>query len=372
MSFLNFDLSEPILRAVKEKGYINPTPIQQQAIPAILSGRDALGIAQTGSGKTAAFCIPVLQRLMQRSANKGIRALILTPTRELAIQIADNLTAYGKHLPFRNTTIFGGVSQHAQVQQLRRGVNILVATPGRLMDLINQRLLSIKDLEVLVLDEADRMLDMGFIHDIKKIIALTPANRQNIFFSATMPKEIKSLVASLMKNPIEIKIEDTVKTQNNIHQSVYFVDRASKQKLLKHIIVEQNMQDVLVFARTKYGADRIVTNLIRSGISAEAFHGDKSQNARVRALSNFKGKTTRVLVATDIAARGIDINNLSFVINYELPPSSETYTHRIGRTGRAGAKGAALSLCDAEERGYLKNINRISTKALEVMAHPFA
>jgi ATP-dependent RNA helicase RhlE len=371
MSFIDFNLSEPLLRAIKEKGYLVPTPIQQQAIPDIILGRDLLGCAQTGTGKTAAFCIPILQRLQRRSATRGIRALILTPTRELAIQIADNLKAYGKHLPFRHTLVYGGVSQHQQVKDIRNGVDILVATPGRLMDLINQRVLTIKDLEILVLDEADRMLDMGFINDIKRIIALTPKERQNIFFSATMPKEINDLVASLLKNPVTVKIAESKKHADNIHQSVYYVDKSSKRALLKHIIKEKNMANVLVFTKTKHGADRIAGDLNKSGISAEAFHGDKTQNARVRALNNFKRNTTRVLVATDIAARGIDIVDLPYVINFELPPSSETYTHRIGRTGRAGAKGSAVSLCDTEERVYLKNINKISSRAMDVVEHPF-
>lgn len=372
MSFADFNLSPPITKALEEKGYTTPTPIQEKAIPEIITGRDVLGCAQTGTGKTAAFCIPVLQRLLRRSPTRGIRALILTPTRELAIQVSENLALYGKYLPFRHTLVYGGVSQFHQVQQIRNGVDILVATPGRLMDLISQKVLSIKDLEILVLDEADRMLDMGFIHDIKKIIALTPPVRQNIFFSATMPAEIQDMVSSFLKNPVKIRIQGAEKEVENIHQSVYFVDRSHKRALLKHIINEQDMRNVLVFTRTKYGADKVAKDLNKAGISAESFHGDKSQNARVRALNNFKQNTTRVLVATDIAARGIDILNLPYVINFELPPSQETYTHRIGRTGRAGAKGSAVSLCDAEERGYLKNINKVSTKDIQIMEHPFS
>lgn len=371
MSFKNFDLSESILRALHEKGYNTPTPIQQQAIPPVISGKDVIGCAQTGTGKTAAFCIPLLQRLQQRQHQKGIRALILTPTRELAAQVCDNLNLYGKYLPFRSTLIFGGVSQHTQVQQIRRGVDILVATPGRLLDLMNQGIVNLKSLEILVLDEADRMLDMGFINDIKRIIAASPSTRQNIFFSATMPDGVQKLIGSIMRNPVTIKAGEVSVSKANIHQSVYYVEKSSKRALLKHIIAEKQMQNVLVFARTKYGADKIAKDLNQSGITAEAFHGDKSQHARQRALSNFKKNSTRVLVATDIAARGIDINNLPYVINYELPDSTETYTHRIGRTGRAGATGSAFSFCDREERGYLKNINRISARSLEVVEHPF-
>jgi ATP-dependent RNA helicase RhlE len=371
MSFIQFNLSAPILKALTEKGYTKPTPIQEQAIPHILSGRDLLGCAQTGTGKTAAFCIPLLQRLSMQNTSKSVRALILTPTRELAIQVSDNLEFYGKNLPLRSTTIFGGVSQVNQVRQVRQGVDILVATPGRLMDLMNQGIIRLNQLEILVLDEADRMLDMGFINDIRKIMRVIPPNRQNIFFSATMPDEIQSLVSSILKNPVRIKIES--KTEKaKIHQSVYMVAREKKRALLQHIINEKDMQNVLVFARTKYGADKIVKDLNRSGISAEAFHGDKSQQARQRALTNFKRNLTRVLVATDIAARGIDIVDLPYVINFELPDSAETYTHRIGRTGRAGATGSALSLCDSDERDQLKSINRISSEKIHIVTHPFA
>lgn len=370
MSFTIFDLSEPILRALKEKGYTIPTPIQEQAIPLILSGKDVLGSAQTGTGKTAAFCIPILQKLTWKKSSGGVRALILTPTRELAIQVSDNLRLYGKNLQIKSALIFGGVSQVNQVKQIRQGADIVIATPGRLLDLMNQGIIRLNNLEILVLDEADRMLDMGFIHDIKRIMRSMPAVRQNIFFSATMPEEIRKLVSSILVNPVKIEISNE-KTQIKIHQGVYFVARESKRALLKHIITEKRMHNVLVFARTKHGADKIAKDLTRSGISAEAFHGDKSQNARQRALSNFKHNATRVLVATDIAARGIDIVHLPFVINYELPDSVETYTHRIGRTGRAGATGSAFSLCDHEERGQLKNINKISSGKLQVIEHPF-
>jgi ATP-dependent RNA helicase RhlE len=369
MSFQNFDLSPSIVKALADKGYTIPTAIQKQAIPCILSGKDVLASAQTGTGKTAAFCIPLLQKLSLKP-NHTTRALILTPTRELAIQVYENLAKYGKHLSLRSTVIYGGVSQVEQVRNIRRGVDVIVATPGRLMDLMDQGILNLKSIEMLVLDEADRMLDMGFLPDIKKLIRVMPPVRQNIFFSATVPVEIQKMVMSIMNNPVRIKV-DIGPSVINIHESVYFVDRESKRQLLKHIITEKQMQNVLVFTRTKHGADKITKELNRSGISAEAFHGDKSQGSRQRALSNFKRNSTRVLVATDIAARGIDIIDLPFVINYELPDSAETYTHRIGRTGRAGASGSALSLCTHEERGQLKNINRISNRKLEIIEHPF-
>jgi ATP-dependent RNA helicase RhlE len=369
MSFQKFNLSNGIMKALEEKGYSIPTPVQERAIPQILAGKDILGTAQTGSGKTGAFCIPILQRLIS-SRGHNVRALILTPTRELAIQVSENLRFYGKHLPVSSAVVYGGVSQVSQVRQIRQGVDIIVATPGRLLDLINQRLLTLKDLEILVLDEADRMLDMGFIHDVKKVIKLAPATRQRILFSATMPAEVIALVKEFMSSPERISIDQKA-SKPDIDQSVYFVPKESKRALLKHIIAERKMQNVLVFARTKYFADKIARDLNKSGISAEAFHGDKSQQARQRALSNFKRNETRVLVATDIAARGIDIVDLPFVINYELPESADTYTHRIGRTGRAGASGSALSFCAHDERGQLKNINRISSANLKVIEHPF-
>jgi ATP-dependent RNA helicase RhlE len=377
MSFKKFDLGEPILKALQEKGYSQPTPIQEQAILPILSGSDVLACAQTGTGKTAAFCIPILQKLssalLAEKSQKNIRALILTPTRELALQVSDNLNFYSKNLSLKSIVIFGGVSQVNQVRDIRKGIDILVATPGRLMDLINQRIISLASLEIFVLDEADRMLDMGFIHDIRKLINIMPAKRQNVFFSATMPEEIQKLVSTIMRNPVKITTEIKTSEVAKITQSVYYVERDSKRALLKHILTEKTMQmqNVLVFARTKYGADKLAKDLNKSGISAESFHGDKSQNARQRALSNFKRSLTRVLVATDIAARGIDIVDLPMVINYELPDSAETYTHRIGRTGRAGATGTALSLCGREEKSQLKNINRILLNKIQVIDHPF-
>jgi ATP-dependent RNA helicase RhlE len=371
MTFKNFNLGEPILQALLQKGYGDPTSIQREAIPHILSGRDVLASAQTGTGKTAAFCIPILQKLSLAGPSRNIRALILTPTRELAIQVSDNLRYYGKNLSLKSTVIYGGVSQHTQVNDLRKGIDVLVATPGRLLDLFEQRLVNLASLEILVLDEADRMLDMGFIHDIKRIIRAVPANRQNVFFSATMPNEIQRLVISIMKDPVRIALAKKAEDAK-IKQSVYYVARDKKRALLKHIITERKIQNAIVFARTKYGADKLAMDLSRSGITAEAFHGDKSQHARVRSLSNFKKNLIRVLVATDIAARGIDIVDLPFVINYELPDSAETYTHRIGRTGRAGTSGVALSLCDHEEKGQLRNINRVLSNDLQVIDHPFA
>lgn len=372
MSFRNFNLAQPILRALQEKGYDIPTPIQAKAIPEIIRGNDVIGCAQTGTGKTAAFCIPILERLEMSRSGSGIRAVILSPTRELAMQIGDNLNFYGKHLSLRSVLVYGGVSQHSQVQQLRRGVDIIVATPGRLLDLINQGHVRLNKVEILVLDEADRMLDMGFINDIRKIIKLVPATRQTLFFSATMPAEIQSLVASILRNPVRIEITPVTSSAENVQQAVYFVERSNKRALLRHIIEEKNMQNVLVFTRTKHGADKVASDLNRSGITAESFHGNKTQGARQRALSNFKHKTTRVLVATDIAARGIDIVDLPFVVNFELPQTSDTYIHRIGRTGRAGAKGIALSFCDSEERAQLKEINRTTKRPLEIVEeHPY-
>jgi ATP-dependent RNA helicase RhlE len=371
MSFENLSVIRPILDALKKKGYGQPTPIQEQAIPAILSGRDVLACAQTGTGKTASFCIPVLQRLSEtKQSKKTIRGLILTPTRELAIQVSENLTQYGKNLNLSSTLIYGGVSQVNQVRQVRNGVDIIVATPGRLLDLINQNVVRLNDLNMLVLDEADRMLDMGFIRDIRKIIALIPSRCQKVLLSATMPEEIQRLVSTMLNDPIKISIAP--KGGVKIQQGVYYVTRQNKRALLKHVISEQQMRNVLVFARTKRGADKIAKDLTTAGISAEAFHGNKSQNARQRSLTNFKKNSTQVLVATDIAARGIDIVDLPFVINYEMPDTVETYTHRIGRTGRAGSTGTALSFCDHEERGQMKNLDRASAGKIQVLSHPFA
>lgn len=370
MLFEELDIIEPILAALREKGYKNPTPIQQQAIPAILSGRDVVACAQTGTGKTASFSIPLLQRLSQSGRQGAIRALVLVPTRELAIQVSDNINKYGKRLSLRNVLLYGGVPQTQQVQNIRKGCDVIIATPGRLMDLIQQRVVNVSKLELLIMDEADRMLDMGFIRDVRKILAMIPATCQKVLLSATMPEEIHQMVSTILKNPIRINIAP-VNTAAKVDQAVYYVPRTNKKALLKHVITEHQMPNVLVFARTKHGADKIALDLQRSGISAEAFHGNKSQGARQRSLSNFKSNKTRVLVATDIASRGIDINDLPFVINYEMPDTAETYTHRIGRTGRAGKTGRALSFCDQEESLQLKQIDRLHRGKLRVVEHPF-
>jgi ATP-dependent RNA helicase RhlE len=376
MSFENLNLIAPILQALKEEGYTQPTPIQQQAIPIVLSGRDLLGCAQTGTGKTAAFAIPLLQQMIERPApagRKNIRALILTPTRELAIQIADSFTAYGRHTGLSNVVVFGGVSQHSQTEALRRGVDILVATPGRLLDLMDQKFIHLNHIEFFVLDEADRMLDMGFVHDVKKVIARLPLKRQSLFFSATMPPEIVKLSATILTNPSRVEVTPISSTAETVQQCVYFVEKAEKRKLLAHLLKkDDHIGHTLVFTRTKHGADRVARDLAKAGIRAEAIHGDKSQNARQRALNNFKERKTRVLVATDIAARGIDVDNLSHVINYDLPNVPETYVHRIGRTGRAGASGLAISFCDTEEREYLRDISKLIGKKIpSVDEHPF-
>ncbi len=378
MLFEQLSLIEPILNALKNEGYTTPTPIQEQAIPSILEGRDLLGCAQTGTGKTAAFAIPVLQLLCKEKftghpKKGGIKALILTPTRELAIQIEESFAAYGKNLGLKQLVIFGGVSQGAQTNALRNGVDILIATPGRLLDLIQQRFIRLNDIEFFVLDEADRMLDMGFIHDVKKVITLLPTKRQTLFFSATMPAEISSLASSILNNPVKVEVTPISSTAETIEQAIYFVEKENKKLLLAHLLKDSNIKSALVFARTKHGADKIVKDLHRGNIVAEAIHGNKSQNARQRALTNFKTGHTRVLVATDIAARGIDVDNLSHVINFELPNVPETYVHRIGRTGRAGASGIAFSFCDAEEKEFLRDIQKLIGIQIPMVAeHPYA
>jgi len=376
MSFENLNLIEPILRALKTEGYTTPTPIQEQSIPIILQHKDLLGCAQTGTGKTAAFAIPILQLLykdrLQHKEQKTIKALILTPTRELAIQIAESFAAYGKHTGLKHLVIFGGVSQNPQVDALRRGVDILVATPGRLLDLMNQKYVHLDHIKMLVLDEADRMLDMGFVNDVKKVIAKVPAKRQTLFFSATMPNEIQNLANTILTRPEKVEVTPVSSTAETIQQELYYVDKGDKKALLNHILKDKDIKTALVFTRTKHGADKVVKDLVKVGITAEAIHGNKSQNARQRALTNFKNRTTRVLIATDIAARGIDIDELTHVINYELPNIPETYVHRIGRTGRAGASGIALSFCDAEEIDFLKDIHKLIAKQIPVNeAHPY-
>lgn len=377
MSFEQLRLIEPVLKALENEGYTNPTPIQQQAIPYVLEKRDLLGCAQTGTGKTAAFAIPLLQLMHedQQAAPKGpraIKALILTPTRELAIQIQESFIAYGKFLNLKSTVIFGGVSQHPQTEALRRGVDILIATPGRLLDLISQNYINLKDVKYFILDEADRMLDMGFVHDVKRVIIKLPAKRQTLFFSATMPAEIQTLANAILNNPAKVEVTPVSSTAETINQSMYFVSKNDKRHLLLHILKDKSIKTVIVFTRTKHGADRVVKDLNKAEITAEAIHGNKSQNARQRALSNFKSQQTRVLVATDIAARGIDIDDLTHVINYELPNVPETYVHRIGRTGRAGASGIAISFCETEEKPFLKDILKLIGREIPVVTeHPY-
>jgi ATP-dependent RNA helicase RhlE len=375
IQFDQLGLDTSILRALAEEGYVSPTAIQQDAIPHVLAGSDVLACAQTGTGKTAAFAIPMLQRLSeQRPAAKGkhIRGLIVTPTRELAIQIGDSLEAYGRYIHMHYTVIFGGVNQHAQVQTLRKGVDILVATPGRLLDLMHQGFISLQHIEFFVLDEADRMLDMGFIHDVRKIVAALPAKRQSLFFSATMPPEIQKLAETILVDPKEVKVHPVSSTVEIIKQEVFHVDRSNKPALLMHLLEEEKMPSVLVFTRTKHGADKLVKVLLKNDIKAEAIHGNKAQQARQRALNNFKSGATRVLVATDIAARGIDVDELQFVINYEITNVPETYVHRIGRTGRAGASGSAYSFCEEEELAYVWDIEKLIKQRIDVRTeHPF-
>jgi ATP-dependent RNA helicase RhlE len=377
MTFEELKLSEPLLRAVKAEGYTTPTPIQQRAIPPALTGQDVLGCAQTGTGKTAAFALPILHRLSAGrppppAQGRPIRVLILTPTRELASQIADSFQAYGRFTGLSWAVIFGGVGQHAQEQTLRRGVDVLIATPGRLLDLMGQGLVSYKALEVFVLDEADRMLDMGFIHDVKRVIATLPPKRQTLFFSATMPPEIQSLAQGILKSPVRVEVTPESTTAETVEQKMFFVEREQKRHLLVHLLGDTSIRRALVFTRTKHGANRVAKHLLSSRITAEAIHGNKSQNARERALASFKDGSCRVLVATDIAARGIDIEGITHVINFDLPNIPESYVHRIGRTGRAGAVGTALSFCDGEERAYLRDIERTIRRHVPVMAdHPF-
>jgi ATP-dependent RNA helicase RhlE len=356
MKFNDLKLIEPILRAIK---YIHPTPIQKQAIPIILQGTDLLGCAQTGTGKTAAFAIPMLQLLSERPAKTGIRALVMTPTRELAIQVDESFKFYGQHLPLRQTVIFGGVNQNPQVNSLAKGIDVLTATPGRLLDLMNQGHVHLGNLEIFVLDEADRMLDMGFVRDVQKVIAVLPKKRQTLFFSATMPNEIVRLSNSILTNPTKVEASPPATTAQTIQQELHFVEPPEKKDKLVQTIRDRQIGRALVFTRTKSGANQLTKQLVAEGISAEAIHGNKTQNARQNALSNFKKGTTRMLVATDIAARGIDINDLAYVINYEVSNVPETYVHRIGRTGRAGQSGVAISFVDSEERSYIQDIQKL-------------
>jgi len=394
MQFSELGLIPPIATAVAAEGYKEPTPIQAQAIPHVLAGKDLLGLAQTGTGKTAAFALPILQRLAEGKSEEGrarsgagdaqpsrtngnsrprpIRCLILTPTRELAAQIGESFTVYGKHLTLRNTVIFGGVGMEPQKQALRNGMDILVATPGRLLDLMGQGLVDLRPLEVFVLDEADRMLDMGFIHDVKKVIAKLPHQRQTLFFSATMPREAQDLADQLLKNPETVEVVARATTAEKVDQEVFFVEKADKRALLTEILQDKAMSRVLVFSRTKHGANRIAEHLVKANIVAEAIHGNKSQNARERALAGFKSGRVRVLVATDIAARGIDVDNVTHVVNFDVPEVPETYVHRIGRTARAGASGMAMTFCDSDERQDLRNIEKLTRQAIPLVeGHPY-
>ncbi|MEZ0451229.1 DEAD/DEAH box helicase [Sphingobacterium thalpophilum] len=363
MEFKQLNLISPLLKAVAETGYTTPTAIQQKAIPVILDGKDLIGCAQTGTGKTAAFALPLLQRLAEKKTGIGkqvpIRALILTPTRELAIQIGDNINLYRKYLSLQYCTIFGGVNQDKQVKEIKRGVDILVATPGRLLDLMNQKLVFIDKIELLILDEADNMLDMGFIHDIKKILAKVPEKRQTLFFSATMPPNIRKFAQGILHKPVEVDVTPVSSTAEKVNQCVYFIEKKEKIKLLTSLLKQKKHERTIVFSRTKHGADKIVKLLAKNGLRAAAIHGNKSQNARQRALGEFKESRIKILIATDIAARGIDIEQLPLVINYDLPNVPETYVHRIGRTGRAGMEGQAISFCDVEERTYLSDIEKL-------------
>jgi len=376
MSFENLDLIEPILRALKTEGYETPTPIQEQAIPIILQRKDLLGCAQTGTGKTAAFAIPIIQILHEThnpaKGRRKIKSLIVTPTRELAIQIGESFAAYGRHAGLKHTVIFGGVGERPQTDALRAGIDILIATPGRLLDLMNQGYIDLRSIELFVLDEADRMLDMGFIHDVKRIIAELPRERQSLFFSATMPADIVKLSQTILNNPSKVEVTPESTTAEKVEQQMYMVNFADKRSLLLHLLRNQEIVSALVFTRTKHGADKVVQHLQKNGHNAMAIHGNKSQNARQKALSDFKAGKIRVLVATDIAARGIDVDDLSHVINFEIPNIPETYVHRIGRTGRAGQSGIALSFCDNTEITFLRDIQRLISQTIPVVEdHPY-
>jgi len=371
--FAGLGLRPELLRAVRAQGYTEPTPVQTEAIPLVLAGKDLVGAAQTGTGKTAAFALPILQQLLESgnasgySGRQPVRALVVAPTRELAIQIADSFTAYGAYTGLRNTTIYGGVSQKRQVQALRRGVDIVVATPGRLLDLMGQGHVDLGQVEMVVLDEADRMLDMGFIHDVRRIVRAVPEKRQTLLFSATMPRAVVQLAASLMQNPAKVHVAPEQPTVDAIDQGVFFISHKQKQSLLEQVLDDEELSRVLVFTRTKHGANKVVKKLQKAGISAAPIHGNKSQSARQRSLKQFRAGKTRVLVATDVVARGIDVDEISHVIQYDLPNEPETYVHRIGRTGRAGAEGTALAFCSHKERSYLKDIERLLGRQVPVL-----
>ena len=371
MLFKDLDIIKPILRAVEEAGYEQPTEIQENSIPVVLKGKDILWCAQTGTGKTAAFAIPILQNIVrdkEKNDERNIKALIVAPTRELAIQIEENFAMYSKYLDIKDTVIFGGVNQSSQVRKIKAGVDVLIATPGRLLDLSNQKHVDLKNVKYFVLDEADRMIDMGMIHDVKKIISRLPKERQNLLFSATMPKEVMKLVNSILKNPVKVEVQPVSSTAEIISQGVYHVPKKNKKSLLIHLLKDESIKSVIVFSRTKHGANKIAKDLEKAWVAAAAIHGNKSQNQRQLALNNFKEGNIRVLVATDIAARGIDIDELSHVINYDLPDVAETYVHRIGRTGRAGASGVAITFCDEEEKAMFRSIEKVIGKSIPVLA----
>lgn len=373
MTFSELGLHDRVLRAIQDEGYNTPTPIQEQAIPHLMQGKDLFGCAQTGTGKTAAFALPILHNITSNESRRGPRVLVLAPTRELAVQIAESFSAYGKYVRFRQVVVFGGVSHRPQADAIRRGVDVVVATPGRLLDLIEQRLLHLDRVETLVLDEADRMLDMGFIAPIRQIVSMIPKQRQTLLFSATVPTEIRELANTLLNEPVHVAVTPVSSAVEKVEQRVYVIDRTKKRELLNHLVSNELDGSVLVFTRTKRGADRVVKDLAAHGVRAEALHGDKSQDARQRALGNFKTRRTRILVATDIAARGIDIDELPYVVNYDMPETPETYVHRIGRTGRAGATGVAITLCCPDERNDMRGIERVTKARIEpVNDHPFA
>ncbi len=371
-TFESLELTMPILQALNSKGYEQPTPVQEHAIPQILAGRDIFGSARTGTGKTAAFALPLIQLLINKQKlGKHPRAIIVVPTRELAQQISESLRLYAQHTKLRQVVIYGGVSQQGQVVSLRKGSDIIVATPGRLLDLINQKHISLHAIEHLVLDEADRMLDMGFINDIKRICAYLPEKRQSLLFSATLSPEIKKLASSLLKNPVSIDIEPDHSLDTYTREQVYFIDKTSKINLLEHLVQEERIERSLIFTRTRRGADKLVKALAKKGIMAQAIHGDKSQAQRLKALNQFKNRKLSMLVATDVASRGIDVQDLSHVINYDIPEQTETYTHRIGRTARAGLDGTAYSFCSPDEKSYLKDIQKYIGKSIPVGEHPY-
>jgi ATP-dependent RNA helicase RhlE len=374
VQFTELNLIDPLLRAVRAEGYDTPTPIQEQAIPPVLAGRDVVGCAQTGTGKTAAFALPILQRLQQTTTSntRTIRVLVLTPTRELASQIGDSFATYGRNLSFKHVVIFGGVGQSPQESALRRGVDILVATPGRLLDLMNQGIIRLNTVEIFVLDEADRMLDMGFIHDVRRVVAALPKQRQTLLFSATMPPEIQQLASSILIHPVSVEVTPETMTVEKIDQHLFFVETKDKRALLEHLLRDREARRVLIFTRTKHGANKVVKQLAGAGIESDAIHGNKSQTARERALANFRAGEVRVLVATDIAARGLDVDGITHVVNYDLPNIPESYVHRIGRTARAGASGIAWSFCAEEERPFLRDIERMIRMTVPVVReHPY-